>query len=121
VEHGFEQTAGALSNAVARGDAAAAASLYADDGRLLTATARLISGRAAIEAYWRAGIALGLTGVALDPAEVEVVGGVAIEVGGYIVTARGGGSDEGKYLALHRRQADGSWRRAVDVFNPSQR
>jgi uncharacterized protein (TIGR02246 family) len=120
VEHELEQAAGALADAVARGDAAAAAALYADDGRLLTATARLISGRAAIESYWRAGIALGLTGVALSPTEVQILDGVAIEVGGYVVTARDGGRDEGKYLALHRRQPDGSWRRAVDVFNPTE-
>jgi uncharacterized protein (TIGR02246 family) len=120
VEQAIEQAAGALAEAVARGDAAAAAALYAEDGRLLTATARLISGREAIEAYWRAGIALGLTGVALCASEVQVLDGVAVELGGYVVTARDGGRDEGKYLALHRRQADGSWRRAVDVFNPTQ-
>jgi hypothetical protein len=45
---------------------------------------------------------------------------VAIEVGGYLVTTRDGGRDEGKYLALHRRRADGAWHRAVDVFNPSE-
>jgi hypothetical protein len=26
--------------------------------------------------------------------------------------------DTGKYAVLHRRQDDGTWMRAVDVFNP---
>jgi uncharacterized protein (TIGR02246 family) len=111
----------ALAGALARGDAAAAASLYADDGRLLTSAAELLSGRGEIEAYWQAGIAFGLSSLELETIELRVTGNVAIEIGRYslaLCDARTPAAERGKYLALHRRQADGTWRRSVDVFSP---
>jgi uncharacterized protein (TIGR02246 family) len=110
-----------LAEALARGDAAAAASLYADDGRLLTAAAEILSGRSEIEAYWRAGIAFGLADVELQTIELSVGDRVAVEIGRYALALDGGGGvtvERGKYVALHRRHADGRWRRALDVFNP---
>jgi ketosteroid isomerase-like protein len=122
MEDGVREATIALVEALARGDAAAAALLYADDGKLLSPAAELISGRLDIESYWRAGIAFGLVGIELDPVELEVVGGVAIEVGRYLLAVEGIGEasvlDRGKYLVLHRRDGDGAWRRVVDVFNP---
>lgn len=103
--------------ALSRGDAAAAAALYADDGKLLTTTAELIAGRREIEAYWREGIAVGLARVELEQTETQVVGELAIEIGRYVLAADGG-QEHGKYLVLHRREADGAWRRAVEVYNP---
>ena len=112
----------ALAEALARGDAVAAAALYADDGRLLTSAAELLSGRGEIEAYWRAGIAFGLSTVELHTTELRVTGRIAVEIGEYALALGNAGSqttERGKYLAVHRRQADGAWRRSVDVFNPS--
>lgn len=122
MEDGVREATFALADALARGDAVAAAQLYVDDGKLLSPAAELISGRLDIEAYWRAGISFGLVGVELDPLELEVVDGVAIEIGRYVLAVVGDGDagvrDSGKYLVLHRRDGDGAWRRAVDVFNP---
>lgn len=112
----------ALADAIRRADAAGAAELYAEDGRLLTPAARLITGRQEIESYWRAGLAFGLSGIVLEPEELQVDRRTAVEVGRYAftVTADGGDPvcDRGKYLVLHRRRPDGTWCRAVDVFNP---
>jgi uncharacterized protein (TIGR02246 family) len=122
MEGGIEQGTTALADALARGDAAAAAALYAADGTLLTPAAELIKGRPQIEAYWRAGIAFGLRRVELRAIELRVERDVAIEIGRYALGLDVDGSspvaEAGKYLVLHRRQADGSWRRTVDVFNP---
>jgi ketosteroid isomerase-like protein len=116
------QATSELAEALSRGDAAAAALLYADDGKLLTPAAELIAGRSQIEAYWRVGISCGLSSVELAADELSVSGHVAVEVGRYtlLLTSAGGSPafDRGKYLALHRRLPDGSWRRAVEVFNP---
>jgi uncharacterized protein (TIGR02246 family) len=117
-----QNAAAVLADALARGDAAAAASLYADDGRLLTSAAELLSGRGEIEAYWQAGIAVGLSSLELQMIELSVGDRIAIEIGRYALAVESDGSapvaaEHGKYLALHRRQADGTWRRAVDVFN----
>lgn len=108
-----------LADALARGDAAAAASLYADDGRLLTSAAELLSGRSEIEEYWRTGIAFGLSRLDLQPIELRVTGRIAVEIGRYAVALDADGvAEQGKYLVLHRLQPDGTWRRGVDVFNP---
>jgi len=119
MDEGFRRGAAALAAALARGDAPGAAALYSDDGKLLTSAAKLISGRDEIEAYWREGIGFGLSNLELEAFDVQVLGAVAIEIGRYTLAVRDG-SDEGKYLVLHRRQPDGSWRRAVDVFNPDE-
>jgi ketosteroid isomerase-like protein len=103
--------------ALAEGDAVAAAAHYADDGKLLTPDADLICGRGDIEAYWREGIAFGLSRLELHETDVQVVGELAIEIGRYVL-AVDDACERGKYLVLHRREADGAWRRAVDVYNP---
>jgi uncharacterized protein (TIGR02246 family) len=108
-----------LADALARGDAAAAALLYADDGRLLTSASELLSGRAEIEEYWRAGIAFGLSRLEVTPIELRVTGRIAIEIGRYAIgLATADVAERGKYVVLHRLQPDGTWRRGVDVFNP---
>jgi ketosteroid isomerase-like protein len=117
MDHDVREATAQLASALARGDAAAAAALYADGGRLLAPTAELIEGRAEIEAYWRAGIAVGLSRLVLAADEIELDGSEALEIGRYELVV-GDGADTGKYLALHRRQRDGTWRRAVEVFNP---
>ncbi len=111
----------ALAEALGRGDAAAAALLYADDGRLLTPTADLLTGRGEIEEYWRAGIAFGLSRFELHTIELTVANRLAVEIGRYLLMLDGDGGatvESGKYVAFHRRHADGTWRRAIDVFNP---
>lgn len=116
---GFRERAAELAAALARGDASGAAALYSDDGKLLIPATRLISGRDEIEAYWREGIGFGLSSLELEAHDVQVLDGLAIEIGRYALAVRDG-ADAGKYLALHRQQADGTWRRAVDVFNPDE-
>jgi len=121
----IRRAAGVLADALRRGDVAAVASLYADDCRLLTPQANVVCGRPGIEAYWRAGLAVGLADVDLVPTDIEVGSETAVEIGRYrlAVTAEGGAAvaDEGNYVVFHRRQPDGSWLRAVDVFNPDDR
>jgi ketosteroid isomerase-like protein len=107
----------ALADALGRHDVAGAGRLYADDAILLSPAAELISGRSDIEAYWGAGLALGLARIELTALELRVVADTAIEVGRYVLGLESA-SDGGKYCALHRRDDGGAWRRVVDVFNP---
>jgi ketosteroid isomerase-like protein len=115
----------ALADALSGGDAARAAALYVNDAKLLAPRAELVTGRAAIASYWQTGITLGVSALELQTLEIESVGAVAVEIGQYaiVVSAYRGDPvvDRGKYLALHRQQADGAWRRAVDVFSPDGR
>jgi ketosteroid isomerase-like protein len=119
----LDETA-ALVTAVERGDVAGAADLYTDGAVLLASSAEAIQGRAAIQAYWRAGIDLGLSGLAFESRGLEEVGGSVLELGRYAVSMRGESStplvEHGSYLVLHTQTADGAWRRAVEVFNPDE-
>ena len=80
-----------------------------------------VEGMAEIEAYWRAGLDLGLAEVAFDRRVLEDVAGV-LELGRYAIAmsdrAAARSVEHGSYLVLHTQTDDGSWRRAVEVFNP---
>jgi ketosteroid isomerase-like protein len=114
----------ALVSALERGDVAGAGDVYADGARLLASSAALIQGRPEIEAYWRAGIDLGLSGLAFERRVLEEIGGSVLELGRYAVSVQGDSSapavERGSYLVLHKQTADGLWRRAVEVFNPDE-
>ncbi len=114
----------ALATAVERGDVAAAGACYAEDAQLLTPAAGLIQGRKAIEEYWGTGIALGLSSVSFDVRRLEGLGTRQVEIGRYRVTVEAEPTDtrfeRGTYLVLHRQAVDGTWQRAVDVFDPDE-
>jgi uncharacterized protein (TIGR02246 family) len=106
--------------ALAAGDASAAGNVYAADARLLAAGSEPIHGRAAIEAFWKNGIASGIAGATLETDHVIERDDVVVEIGEYrlrLDSPDGSGSDVGKYLVVHQRAADGEWQWAVDIFN----
>ncbi|HVM07019.1 MAG TPA: SgcJ/EcaC family oxidoreductase [Acidimicrobiales bacterium] len=110
-----------FSSALERGEAAAMADCYTGDGLLLPPGLPAVSGRDAIEAFWRAGIEAGVHAVKLETLSLEAWGDAAVEVGRATVTIEAPDgtviADVGKYVVVHRRQEDGSWRWAVDIFN----
>lgn len=103
------------------GDAAAN---YAPDARLLAPAAQVIGGRDAIEAFWRAGLEAGVSGIDLQPLEVDCRDGAVYEIGRYtlrVAVAEGDTAEEsGSYLLVHRKQADGSWAWAIETFSPDR-
>jgi uncharacterized protein (TIGR02246 family) len=102
-----------------KGDAEAVASVYAPDARIFPPGEDALSGPA-IQAYWQGAIDSGLTGGALETVSLEELGDVAIEEGRYEVRVGGDVVDTGKYLVVHRRQPDGSWKLARDIWNSSR-
>lgn len=108
--------------ALRRGDAEAASTVYTDGARLLAPSAELFEGRAAIAAFWGAGLEAGICGVEVEALELERNGNVAYEIGRYAlrVEPQEGSTvvDRGKYVLVHERQGDGSWLRAGETFNP---
>jgi ketosteroid isomerase-like protein len=117
MEQGLIEAQTAFAAALARSSAAETAALYTAGAKLLTPSSDLLGGRLEIEAFWRAGLAVGLVNVELATLEIHVDDEIALEYGRYVLAASGG-AESGKYVVLHRREADGAWRRAVDVFNP---
>ena len=57
---------GRLADRLRRGDAPAASELYSDAATLLASGAAPLRGRAEVEAYWRAGLDLGLSELEFD-------------------------------------------------------
>ena len=124
MEGEIQQATATLVRSLEHGDASSAARVYADDARVLAPAGELLRGRVEIEAYWRAGIALGLSTVTFERQLTAAIAGKFIEIGRYAVAAKVARNarlvDRGTYLALHAQVADGSWRRSVDVFNPDE-
>jgi ketosteroid isomerase-like protein len=114
----------AFANAISRGDAGAAASVYTGGARLLAPSAELVEGREAIEAFWRAGIDAGVARVELWAHEVHAADQMAYEHGQYVLRLQLGADrpvvDHGRYVVVLEQGTDGSWRRALEMFNPEE-
>ena len=113
----IEDGGAALGKALTAKDFKAAAALYTEDAQVLAPDAAVVSGRRAIEAFWKqAAGALGLEKATLQTVEVESSGDLAVEVG----TARletAGGVANVKYVVSWRRGGDGAWRLHRDIWN----
>ena len=81
----------------------------------------MLSGRQAIQEFWQGVIDSGIRGATVETVDLEELGDTAIEVGAYTLDIRPAGGeatqDVGKYVIIWKRQADGSWKWAVDIFN----
>jgi uncharacterized protein (TIGR02246 family) len=104
------------------GDAAKVASLYATDAVIMPTHQPVITGRDAIENYNKTFFEMFTATINISPVETKVFGDRALDRGTYTIqlTPKTGGSpmmDEGKYLVLLQRQADGSWKLTHDIDN----
>jgi uncharacterized protein (TIGR02246 family) len=109
--------------AMNRGDAAAMAAVYAEDGVEMPPGKPAVRGRSQIEAYHRRELAgpVKLSGFALTPSETRTVGDIAYTTGTSRVTLTPPGGapavdSSGKYMVVFRRQGDG-WKAAYAIYN----
>jgi uncharacterized protein (TIGR02246 family) len=106
-----------LVRAFEQGDAELAASLYGPGARLLPPGAPVITGEQAVRDFFQRRFDAGSDGGVLETVRLEEYGDVAVEEGRYGRRAGEELLDSGKYLAVFRRQADGGWRWAIDIWN----
>ena len=100
-----------------QGDADALTELYTDDAVLLPPDHAPVHGRQAIGEFWRQGTDSGLE---VRTLRVEVDGSVGYLVGQYnLPETEEEPADSGKYVMCLRRQRDGSWKLAADIWNSS--
>lgn len=98
-------------------NAEAAAALYTDAAILLPPNSPPVTGRAAVVAFWKAGLAGAPGPVTLTTSEVEVHGGTAHEVGSYVIAgADGKPAETGKYVVIWK-QAGGEWKLHRDMWS----
>jgi uncharacterized protein (TIGR02246 family) len=108
---------------VRRADYRAAAALYATDAQFMPPNQRAVVGRDNILKWMNAFPPIKSFELVVD--EVDGNGDVAYLRGRYMMTfsppgAKSPVSDTGKYLVVHRRQADGSWPLVADIFNSNK-
>ena len=107
----------AYNEAFNRGDAAGCAAFFSEDVILMAPGAPMTRGRKAFEETYISRMEES-TGGRHSNALVEfgVDGNLAYEIGTYAVTGANP-PEQGKFLNILKRQADGSWQIAVSIFN----
>jgi uncharacterized protein (TIGR02246 family) len=102
-------------------DAAAIASLYAENATLLPQGSSPVKGRGHIQQYWTAFFAAGASDAQIRSVEVSSIGDLAYEIGTFqanMPQPQGGTArTQGKYVVIWQRQQDGSIKMLVDIFN----
>ncbi len=103
-------------------DAAGLASLYTNDAVLMPPNQAAVTGNQAIESWFQTTFDQFTTEFTVASEELEVVGDWAFDWGAYMtaLTPKAGGEpteDRGKYIVILRKQVDGSWRIAHDIWN----
>ncbi len=116
VRESIEATNRAFAAAFLRGDADAVAGLYTIDAQLIPPGAEVVSGRAAIAAFWKGAIEAGLTDIVLEAQEVESAGDLAYEIGSVKLVAPDGSVSRDRYLVVWKRE-NGKWRLHRDIWN----
>ena len=103
-----------------RKDAAAAVQDYADDAKVLPPNMPMVSGKQAIQAFWKFAMEMGVH-LNLEAVELVVDGSTAYERGVATMTTQAGAAQpktsKGKYVTVMRRQSDGSWKLVLDIWN----
>jgi uncharacterized protein (TIGR02246 family) len=104
------------------GDASAVAQIYTEEGRILPPNADIIQGRPGLEAFCKEFFALGAS-LSFDLLTVHESPDMCVAVGRYELQLEPPGADpendSGKFVEVWKREADGEWRIADDIFNSS--
>jgi len=95
---------------------------YAADASLLPPNAPQVKGADAIRGFWGGFMAANDLKMEITTDEADGRGDLAYVVGRYRFTAtpkaKGAAmQDEGKFVEVYKRQSDGSWKYAVDIYN----
>ena len=102
-----------------RGDAAALADLYTENGQLLPTGSDFVTGKAAIQAFWQGAMDMGIKSARLEIVEAEGHGDTAIEISKYTLSGDAGKiMDRGKYVVIWK-QVGGQWKLHRDIWNSS--
>lgn len=107
-----------------KGDVAGAAKIYATDAILMPPNADFVKGDTAIANFWQGAYKNGVRNVSLTTVQSGVEGNYATELGTYRLDVQGADGkvvahDNGKYMVLWKRNANGQWQWYRDIYNSS--
>jgi len=93
-------------------------SFYADDAIVLPPNQASVTTKTGIRDLWK-GLLDSLTDISWKTTRVEVAksGDMAFLVGTYELTMKDGTKDKGKYCEVWKKQSDGKWKVATDMFS----
>jgi ketosteroid isomerase-like protein len=106
-----------LARAFEQGDADLAADLYEPGARLLPPRGPVITGPDTVREFIQRRFDAGSDDGVLETVQHHGYGDVAVEEGRYGRRAGDRLLDSGSYLSVFRRQPDGAWRWAIDMWN----
>ena len=108
---------GRSMDAFSRGDAEGLASLYTEEGQVLSTGNDVITGKAGIQGFWQVLMEMGIKSAKLETLELNEYTDTAIEVGRYTLGGEDGQVlDQGKYIVIWKRE-DGQWKLHRDIWN----
>ena len=107
----------AWEEAFNKGDGAAVAALYAEDGVILPPNEKRVQGRAGIADFAKGMYDAGFRLKTTDT-DVWVEGSLGAKSGTYVVSDKDGKEvDHGKWLEVWKKGADGTWLMVRDMWN----
>ena len=119
----IEQMAQASEDAMLKGRVDELMAFYEENATSLPPNSQPVVGRSLIRSYMDSVSAYGITikEASFEPLTIDVEGDLAYEVGKFGMTMNVPGvglvRDEGKYMAVWRRQADDTWKVHTDIWN----
>jgi ketosteroid isomerase-like protein len=107
----------AYNEAFNRGDAAGCAAFFTEDVLLMAPDQPMTRGKKAFEEIYRSRMDKSSGGThSNDLVEYGVEGDLAYQVGTFAISGTNP-AEQGKFLNILKRQADGTWKVAVSMFN----
>lgn len=122
VRKGIEAMVAKFAEDLVKGDAAAASMVYSEDATVCPPNSPVLKGRQAFQNWFASSLQMGLkvTGAKFVIESVEGSGDMAYETGMYYEQFEMGGkamADTGKYVAVWKKLADGSWKVQAEAWN----
>lgn len=117
----------AFASAMGAGDVAGIARFYLPDAHVLPPDAPAVEGREAIQQFFAGLLGAYQVTIAVNSDEIEGRGDLAYARGHYTLegSPKTAGApalrEEGKFLEVLRRQPDGTWLMAADMWSPNAR
>ncbi len=91
--------------------------VYTIDARILPPGAEMVSGRAAIKAFWKHGLdAMGVVSATLNTVSAEAAGDGVVEIGQAVMMLAGSDTVSAKYV-VHWKEDGGAWKWQTDIWN----
>ncbi len=122
VRKAISSQSGKLTAAFNRRDTAAIAAIYAENAHCMPPNRAPLKGREAIRTYYDTGLKTGMNDLTMDTMSLESSGkNTAFEVGTFTtrlpVPEGGSMQNSGKYMAIWKKQADGTWLIQYNIWN----